>query len=130
MGSIFSIQHRMFFEVGQNCQFHFLIRRMGKCSIEVDSIVILIQYNLFNTRGCPFKFERGKALTRELLDKNFTNRLCFFVLLCFLFLFCLTEQPVAFRRPPVVSIVLLFDSVNRGLIVNTFNFFFLVTRIF
>ena len=85
---------------------------------------------ILDTRGCPFKFERGKALTRELLDKNFTNRLWFFVLLCFLFLFCLTEQPVAFRRPPVVSIVLLFDSVNRGSIVNTFNFFFLVTRIF
>ena len=49
MGSIFSIQNRMFFEVGQNCQFHFLIRRMGKCSIEVDFIVILIQYKLLIT---------------------------------------------------------------------------------
>ncbi len=49
-----------------------------------------VLYNLQNkalTRGCPFKFERGKALTREVRDKNFTNRFGFFVLLCFFFFF-------------------------------------------
>ena len=49
MGSIFSIQKPYVFEGGQNCQFHFLIRRMAKCSIEVDFIVILIQYKLLIT---------------------------------------------------------------------------------
>ncbi len=34
--------------------------------------------SLLSTRGFPFKFERGKALTRELRDKNLT----------FVFLFC------------------------------------------
>ena len=37
-------------------------------------------------------FERGKALTCELRDKKCTYRF-----LLVLFLFCLTQQPVAFR---------------------------------
>ena len=33
---------------------------------------------IFTTDWCPFKFERGKALFRELRDKNCTNRFGFF----------------------------------------------------
>ena len=43
---------------------------------------------ILDTRGCPFKFERGKALTRVLRDTNFT--ICFgFFLFCFVFVFVL-----------------------------------------
>ena len=84
---------------------------------------------ILDTSRCPFKFERGKALTRELGDKKCINRFELFCFVLFFFLFCLTEQPVAFRWPPVASIVLLFDGVNRTSIVNTFQNVFLVIRI-
>ena len=90
-----------------------------------SNIVINLPYQIFKTRGCPFKFERGKALTRVLRDTNFTICFGFFCFVLFLFLFCLTQQPVAFRWPPVVSIVLLFNSVNRVSTVNTFQYVFL-----